>query len=141
MLRYPLIHPEMIGALATAGHGSQVLIVDGNYPHATGVNPAATLVYLNLRPGLVTVEDVLAPVLSAIEVEGATVMRPDDAIEPEIFGSFREQLPALELVQLERHDFYAAACGRDVALAVATGEERWYANILLTIAAITPPAG
>ncbi|WP_318783043.1 RbsD/FucU domain-containing protein [Cellulosimicrobium sp. SH8] len=36
MLRYPLLHPGLIGALAGAGHGSRVLLADANYPHSTG---------------------------------------------------------------------------------------------------------
>ena len=41
MLKYRLTHPEILAALAGAGHGSQVLIADGNYPFSTGANPAA----------------------------------------------------------------------------------------------------
>lgn len=39
MIKYKLTHPEILEALASAGHGSQVLIADGNYPFATGSNP------------------------------------------------------------------------------------------------------
>jgi L-fucose mutarotase len=38
--------------------------------------------------------------------------------------------------RLARRDFYDAGRGRNVALAIATGEQRWYANLLLTIGAI-----
>jgi D-ribose pyranose/furanose isomerase RbsD len=98
MLHYPLIHPQMLGALGTAGHGSQVLIVDGNYPHVTGVNPAATRVYLNVRPGRVTVMDVLGPVLSAIEVERATVMRPADGASRTRTGDLLGAIRATRIV-------------------------------------------
>ncbi|MDT5026106.1 MAG: L-fucose mutarotase, partial [Micromonosporaceae bacterium] len=69
MLRYPLTHPEIIGALAAAGHGSTVLLADANYPHATAVGPNARRVFLNLRAGQIPVDDVLATVLDAIPVE------------------------------------------------------------------------
>jgi len=78
VLRFPLIHPPLLAALASAGHGGRILIADANYSHSTNVSPAATLIHLNLRPGLVTVDQVLEPVLSAVPVEAATVMRPDD---------------------------------------------------------------
>jgi L-fucose mutarotase len=45
-------------------------------------------------------------------------------------------------VALEAHDrfaFYDMARGPDLALAIATGERRIYANILLTIG-VVPPA-
>jgi L-fucose mutarotase len=45
MLKTTLLHPEILYALGAAGHGSKVLISDGNYPHTTGSNPAATRVF------------------------------------------------------------------------------------------------
>jgi L-fucose mutarotase len=41
VLRTRLIHPEILAALATAGHGSQLLLSDGNFPHATASPPGA----------------------------------------------------------------------------------------------------
>ncbi len=32
MLKGKLIHPELIHQLALCGHGSKILIADGNYP-------------------------------------------------------------------------------------------------------------
>lgn len=139
MLRYPLTHPAILGALAAAGHGSRVLLADANYPHATGVHPRTPVVHLNLRPGMVPVVDVLATVLTAVDVEAATVMRPPDGQEePPVFADFRHLLPGLNLESLQRTAFYQAALAPDVALAVATGEQRLYANVLLTIGALAP---
>jgi L-fucose mutarotase len=39
---------------------------------------------------------------------------------------------------MARMDFYQAAKGADVAFAVATGDERLYANLLLTVGYIIP---
>jgi len=136
VLTYPLIHPGILAALAGAGHGSQVLLVDGNYPVATAVHPRAAVVHLNLRPGTVDVETVLATLLTAIPVEAAHVMAPGSGPEPEIFGTFRGHLPGVELAHLDRAGFYTAARGEDVSLVVATGEERLFANILLTIGVV-----
>ena len=138
MLRYPLTHPELIGALAAAGHGSTVLLADSNYPHATAVGPAARTVYLNLRPGQVPVDDVLETLLTAVPIEAAHLMRPDDGSEPPIFDRFRELVAPVAPTLLARADFYAAARGPDLALAVATGDQRLYANILLTIGVVPP---
>lgn len=141
MLNYQLIHPEILAALGAAGHGAQVLIADGNYPFSTGSNPAATRVYLNLRPGMVAVTDVLEALLSAIPVEAAHVMQTADGSEPGIFAEFRQLLPGnLELQPLERFAFYAAARQPQVALVIASGEQRVYANLLLTIGVRQPPA-
>lgn len=139
MLKYQLLHPEILAALGGAGHGSQVLIADGNYPFGTGCHPGARRVYLNLAPGLLAVTDVLAALADAIPVEAAHVMVPDDGAEPAIFGEFRALLPGVALQALGRFPFYDAARGPNLALVIATGERRVYANILLTIGVVPPP--
>ena len=55
MLKHTLIHPEINAILGRAGHHSKILIADGNYPASTKRGPNASLVCLNLSPGLVTV--------------------------------------------------------------------------------------
>ena len=139
MLKYQLLHPEILAALGTAGHGARVLIADGNYPFATKSHPNARRVYLNLAPDLLRATDVLATLADAIPIEAAHVMVPESGDEPAIFAEFRALLPGLDLSTLGRFAFYDAACGPDLALVIATGERRIYANILLTIG-VVPPA-
>lgn len=139
MLKYQLLHPEILRGLGEAGHGAQVLIADGNYPLVARSHPGARHVYLNLAPDLVRVTDVLRVLTDAIPIEASHVMRPDHGEEPAIFAEFRALLPGLELQPLKRFEFYDAARGLDLALAIATGERRIYANILLTIG-VVPPA-
>ena len=138
MLTTRLLHPEILAALGEAGHGAQVLIADGNYPLATRSNPDAYRVFLNLEPGKLTVTDGLSVVAEAIPVEAAYVMGPDDGSEPSIYEDFRGLLPETELERLGRFEFYDMARGPDTALAIATGEQRIYANILLTIGVVMP---
>jgi L-fucose mutarotase len=138
MLKTRLLHPGILEALAGAGHGAQVLIADGNYPLLTRSYERAHRVYLNLAPDLVRVTDVLEVVGGAIPVEAAHVMIPDTGDEPPIFEEFRKLLPGLELTPLGRFDFYDAAHGPDLALAIATGERRIFANLLLTIGVVPP---
>ena len=151
MLKSRLIHPELLRALAAAGHGAKVLLADGNYPLSTRSPPTATRVYLNVAPGLVTVTDLLDPLVSAIPIEAAEVMVPADGPEPPIFEEFRRVLAQastapgtgpdrLELTALSRSAFYQAASAPEVALAIATGERRIYANLLLTIGVVDPAA-
>ncbi|HOE09932.1 MAG TPA: RbsD/FucU family protein [bacterium] len=135
MLKSELIHPHISAALAGAGHGAKVLIADGNYPLSTRSGPNADLVYLNLRPGLPTVTNVLETILTEIPVEAAEVMAPPDH-EPKIFAEFSKLLPDIELQHRDRFAFYEAAESPEVCLAIATGEERTYANILLTIGVV-----
>ncbi len=139
MLRTPLLHPQILSAIAGAGHGARILIADGNYPLATTAGPNADLVYLNLAPGAVSVTSVLQVLSQVVPIEAAHVMQTADGSEPPIFGEFRQilgQSPALK--PLERFAFYTAAGEPDVCLAIATGEQRIYANILLTIGVVMP---
>jgi len=75
MLKGKLIHPQILEALGRAGHGSQVLIADGNYPASTKLGPKATLVNLNLSPGLVNCTQVLEALVSDLRD-----MRPDHIV-------------------------------------------------------------
>ena len=139
MLKGKLIHPQILAALGSAGHGSQVLIADGNYPFTTGANPAAARVFLNLTRGSAPVDEVLAVLAEAMPIEAARVMMPADGKEAPIFDSFRKVLPAgVALEALERFAFYDAARSPNVCLVIATGEQRIYANILLTIGVVPP---
>jgi L-fucose mutarotase len=140
MLKYKLLHPQLAEALGTAGHGSRILIGDGNYPVGTRASPGATRVYLNLAPGLVTVTDVLKVLVDAVPIEAADVMVPESGPEPTIFAEFRKILsggPPLRIHQ--RYDFYDLARDPDTAIAIATGEQRIFSNILVTIGVVPPP--
>ncbi|HVO18942.1 MAG TPA: RbsD/FucU family protein [Anaeromyxobacter sp.] len=139
MLKSHLLHPEMLRALGGAGHGSKVLIADGNYPFGTGGHPDATRVYLNLAPGLVNAVEVLKVLVTAIPIEAAEVMIPAEGPEPAIFTEFRSALGKdLPLKPLGRFEFYDAARDRNTTLVIGTGEQRIYANILLTIGVVKP---
>jgi L-fucose mutarotase len=141
MLRPPCTHPEILAALGGAGHGSQVLIADGNYPFGTGAHPSARRVYLNLTRGFAPVDEVLAVLAETVPIEAAHVMMPASGPEPVIYSAFRAILPAEAPLQpLGRHEFYDAARGANVMLVIATGEQRVYANILLTIGVVWPDA-
>jgi L-fucose mutarotase len=140
MLKTRLLHPEILRALGGAGHGAKVLIADGNYPFGTGSGPEATRVHLNLAPGLVDAVEVLEVLATAIPIEAAEVMTPAEGAEPAIFAEFRAVLgAAIPLSPLGRFEFYEAARRRDTTLVIATGEQRIYANLLLTIGVVKPP--
>jgi L-fucose mutarotase len=144
MLKGKLIHPQILEALGRAGHGSQVLIADGNYPASTKLGPKATLVNLNLSPGLVDCTQVLEALVTAIPIEAASVMAvPSGQKEPEIWADFRKILSQstgqpLKLEEIERFKFYDTAGTSNIALTIATGEQRIYANLLLTIGVVLP---
>ncbi|MCX5661098.1 MAG: RbsD/FucU family protein [Planctomycetota bacterium] len=148
MLKSRLLQPQILEALALAGHSSKILIADGNYPASTKLGPNAALVHLNLSPGLVSATQVLEALVTAIPIEAAEVMQPmrtgQYALheDPPIFKEFGAILKAggvdVPLKQVERFKFYDIAGDMDVALTIATGEQRIYGNLLLTIGVVKP---
>ncbi|NDJ86608.1 MAG: RbsD or FucU transport [Chloroflexi bacterium] len=136
MIRSELLHPQILKALASAGHGSKVLIADGNYPFSTGASPDVERVFLNLAPGKLSVTDVLEVLAKVIPIEAAHAIAPDSGPEPSIFGEYRQLMPDVDLETLGRFPFYEAARSKDTALVIATGEQRTWACILLTIGLI-----
>jgi L-fucose mutarotase len=146
MLKFPILHPQILGALGRAGHSSKILIADGNYPFHTKRGPNAELVFLNFAPGQLNVTDVLIGLCNAVPIEFAEVMMPTATgahamkNDPPVFEEFRRTLKArnaaLDLTRLERLAFYEAAGSKEVALTIATGDQRLYANILLTIGVV-----
>lgn len=134
MLKYGLIHPPLMDAIGTAGHGSKVLIADGNYPYLTVKNESARLIHLNVAPGLLGVGQVLQPLMTAVNFEAATIMGPDDGSPVDAHDEYRSLLG--ERVPFERVDrwaFYELARSADVGLVIATGDERLFANLILTV--------
>lgn len=148
MLKTRLLHPQMLEALGRAGHGSKILIADGNYPGSTKLGPKAALVNLNLSPGLVTATQVLETLVASVPIEAAAVMEYARTgpyalkADPPIWADFRRILKAgkvnVKLDPIERFAFYDAAGTPDVALTIQTADQRIYANLLLTIGVVMP---
>jgi L-fucose mutarotase len=148
MLKGNILHPQILSALGRAGHGSRVLISDGNYPHWTTRGPNAEVVYLNLAPGIVSATEALRAIAAAIPIEAAAVMQTlkegpyAQTEEPPIWAEFRDILrqagASVEIGEIERFTFYRAAAEPEVCLVVATADQRLYANLLLTIGVVKP---
>jgi len=143
MLNHQLIHPEINAILARAGHSSKVLIADGNYPAASARGPNAELVSLNLAPGLVTVNQVLKVLVTAIPIEAINTMgMPDDDPfkldhDPPVWQEYRETLQLaksdVQLDPINRWEFYDAVASRDHVLTIQTADQALWANLLLTV--------
>ncbi|MEC9091902.1 MAG: RbsD/FucU family protein [Planctomycetota bacterium] len=145
MLQGPLLHPEILLSLASSGHGSKILIADGNFPFVTKPNPAAKTVFLNLSPGTVGVIDVLQAICPVTPIESAIVMAPPTQGEyavqqPQIWEEFELVLRQTDnesrLEKVGRFNFYEYCASPDVSLVIATGEQRIFANLLLTVGVV-----
>ena len=145
MLKTQLLHPEILEQLARSGHGSKILIADGNFPFQTKPHPSARRVFLNLTPGTLGCVEVLKALCSAIVVESALVMAPpaqgEYAVEkPAIWEEFEQVLresgnPSF-LGSVGRFNFYDACASPDLSLVIATGEQKIFANLMLTVGVV-----
>jgi L-fucose mutarotase len=132
-----LLQPEIMLALGKAGHGSRVLIADGNYPVATECPPATPKVFLNLRCGSATVAKVLEVLVETIPIESVMVMEPLGGESPPMRTELRKLLPAgIGIVRKKRDEFYDEVRSLATTLIIATGEEPRFANILVTIGVV-----
>jgi L-fucose mutarotase len=140
MLNSKLIHPEILQTLAGSGHFSQVLIADGNYPLLSGTHPNTKRVFLNLAPGTVGALEVLEAILWATPVQEATTMTPPDDFHPDIHDEYKAMLGAdVQWTEMERWSYYDKIKLPDTTLAIATGEQRRFANLLLTVGVVKLP--
>jgi len=143
VLKHQLTHSTINEILGRAGHHSKILIADGNYPASTKCGPNAELVCLNLSPGVVTCQQVLEALLSAIFVDEINTMGipPDDPYaqqgEPPVWNEYRETISAaglnLELEPIDKWDFYDAVASDDHVLTIQTADQSLWANLLLTM--------
>lgn len=143
MLKHQLIHPKINEILGRAGHHAKILIADGNYPASTKKGPNAEVVCLNLAPGIVSVSQVLAALLSAVPIDLINTMGipPDDLYaqsgEPPIWSEYRKVLLEsglqLTLEPILKWDFYKQVESPDHVLTIQTGDQALWANLLLTL--------
>ena len=134
MINYTLTHPGLLAALAESGHGSKILIADANYPHNTGAPASARRIALNLRPGLLTIDQILEVLVDAVPLEAAAVMTPPDGNWTQAVQGYQRTLgTGVPIESHQRFEFYDAARSPDVAVVIASGDTRHYANLLLTI--------
>lgn len=141
MLISRLIHPEILSALASSGHFSQVLIADGNYPMASNRGPNARSVHLNFTPGAIDALTVLDVLLTVIPVQAASVMEPPADYAPPIHQLYRQKLgQSVAWQQMERWAFYERIASPRTTLMIATGEQRRFANLLLEVGVVKLPS-
>ena len=143
MLKHRLIHPKINEVLGRAGHHGKLLIADGNYPASSAIGPNAELVSLNLMPGVVTCTQVLQALLSAVPIERVNTMMYERtgpyalSEDPPVWAEYRQELRTagseLDLIPIEKWDFYKAVSTPDHVLTIQTADQQRFANLLLTI--------
>ena len=143
MLKHSLIHPKINEIIGRAGHHGKILIADGNYPASSKKGPNAEVVSLNLMPGVVTCDQVLKAILSAVPIEKIETMKTETSgpyaltEDPPVWALYQETIQEaglpLELEPIEKWAFYDAVTTDDHILTIQTADQQRYANILLSI--------
>ena len=143
MLKHQLIHPQINAILGAAGHHGKILIADGNYPASSKLGPRAELVHMNLMPGVVTCDQVLQAILSAIPVEEINTMMYETegpyalTEDPPVWADYKQSIKAagldVEMKPIEKWAFYDAVATDDHILTIQTADQQRYANVLLSI--------
>lgn len=134
MINGSIVHPDVLAALARAGHSSKVLIADGHFPSATLLGLDVPKVYLNYAPGLLSVTDVLRPLVESVVIEAAVGATFEDGTKPDIWADYEEILPAhLTLGEVKGSELTTQFDDRGLGLVILTGETRPASCIVLTL--------
>jgi L-fucose mutarotase len=136
----PILGPELLAILRAMGHGDDIAIVDANFP---ATSSAKRLV----RMDGVSAPRVVRAVLGVLPLDTfvpnaafrmAVVGNPDDI--PPITREFESLLAAAgyhdKIEAVERFTFYDLA--KSAYAVVATGERRFWGNLILKKGAIPP---
>jgi L-fucose mutarotase len=139
----PLLGPELLAMLRAMGHGDEIVIADANFPAAANArrlvrldgmsSPRAARAILSVLP----LDDFEPHAAFRMEMTGS----PDEV--PPVCRELEAALSAVGydrgVAGLERHAFYARA--REAFGIVATGEPRFWGNLILKMGAIAPQDG
>ncbi|HZZ34929.1 MAG TPA: RbsD/FucU domain-containing protein [Caulobacteraceae bacterium] len=139
----PILGPELLAMLRAMGHGDEIVIADANFPAAAN---ARRLVRMEGVPAPRVVQAIvsLLPLDEAVP-NAAFNMAMSDAPDqtPAVVREFAQVLAkagyARSIEPIERHAFYARA--REAFGIVATGEPRFWGNLILKKGAIPPEGG
>jgi L-fucose mutarotase len=134
----PLLTPDLLHALASAGHGDAIAIVDANFPAAAIAKRLVTLAGAGAPAVLNAVLSVL-PVDDADPAPVRVMQGADPAVVSEPardFATILEQHGQTDPAALDRQAFHQAAATAFVI--IQTGERRFHGNILL-IKGVLPP--
>lgn len=136
MLKTAVIHPTIMEALGRSGHFAQVVIADGNLPVGAMTGPNSTTVHLNFRPGLLDALTVLEGILEVCPIQGAIVMEKPVAANAEIHDAYKALLGGVTWQAMERWAFYDKIREPTTTLIIQTGEQRRFANLILTVGVV-----
>lgn len=137
MIKSEILHPELLSSLAKCGHKTNIVIADSNYSFVTHSAPQATIIYLNLAPGMIRSTVILEKILKYINIETVTLMAYPADFDNTIEAEYKDILPAdTDIAYVGRNEFYAKAKSPDTLLVIASGEAKRFANLIITVGVV-----
>jgi L-fucose mutarotase len=136
----PLLGPELLAMLRAMGHGDEIVIADANFPAAANARRLVRLDGASSPRAAQAIVSVLP--LDDFVPQAAFRMEVSDAPQtiPPVCRELDQVLEAAGydrgVAPIERHAFYARA--REAFGIVATGEPRFWGNLILKKGAIPP---
>jgi D-ribose pyranase len=125
MKRTPLLHAELSEIIASLGHGDLLVIGDAGLPIPAGPRR----IDLALTANVPRFHEVLAAVLSEMQVERAVIASELPGASPALHAELLRQLGATPVTALSHEDFKAQT--RLARAIVRSGEFSPYANVIL----------
>ena len=138
----PVLGPDLLAVLRAMGHGDEIVIADANFPADAN---AERIVRLDGVSGPRAVQAVIS-VLPLDDFVPEAAFQMEDSSAPDVVPQVVQEYDAIlraagydrGIAAIERHAFYARA--REAYAIVATGEPRFWGNLILKKGAI-PPEG
>ncbi|WIY84027.1 RbsD/FucU domain-containing protein [Propionimicrobium sp. PCR01-08-3] len=133
-----ITHPGILSCLASAGHFSQIVISDGNFPASVRRGPHTEVFYLGWRKGSPTVTEILGVILPLARIQKVTMMQPLDGAASTPVHDEIQQLagPSLPVQLRDRWAFYELAESATTAGIIVTGDDRRFANVIVEMAPV-----
>ncbi len=134
MIRGDIKHPDVLAALAGAGHGAKILITDAHFPVSTAVRRGAPVVRLGFTTNQPTVPFIAGKVVAAIPVESAQLPAVPDELRPsEVQDQLATVLADVPISTVSRWELYDIGRSADLALCIVSGDTRRFGNVVLTV--------
>jgi L-fucose mutarotase len=134
MIRGEIKHPDVLAALAGAGHGSKVIITDAHYPVATSIRQGAPIIRLALVADQPTVPFIAQRIVSAVPVEAADLPKvPDEHLPSDVHTELLGILGDTPINWISRNELYERGRSEDIALCIVSGDTRRFGNLILTV--------
>lgn len=136
----PVLSPELLHAIRAMGHGDEIVIADANFPATSN---ARRLIRLDGVDAVTTTDAILSLMPLDTFVDNAAfvmqvVGKPKES--PPVYADFQRAIDRHEkgfkLGRIERFKFYERA--KQAFAIIATGETRFYGNLLLVKGVIPP---